>query len=162
MLKDLISCAVYLAVIGIVNFFFGRIIPKGWLDAEKFPFKSFKFEKNGRIYDRVKVKKWQNKVPDMSRLFRRLMPEKKFAKLKEDSKNLTVMIAETCIAEFIHVLLFIEGFGCVFLWKGIWGWIVTAVYNIFGNVTFIIIQRYNRPRLKACQKAAARAGLRTA
>lgn len=161
MLKKLLSCAAYLAVIGIVNFFVGRIIPKGWLNADKFPFKSFKFEKNGKIYDALKVKKWQNRVPDMSRLFRKLMPEKKFSKLKEDAVNLMVMISETCIAELIHVLLFIEGFGCVFLWKG-WGWLVTALYNIFGNVTFIIIQRYNRPRLKACAAAAERAGLQCA
>lgn len=159
MIKKFILCCIYLAVLGIAGFFLGRILPKNWFHADKFPYKCRRFEKNGRIYDRINIKKWQNKLPDMSRIFKKLMPEKKFAHLKNDAKNLALMIQETCIAEFIHKMLFILGFGCVFIMEGAWGWIIAAVYNLAGNVPFILIQRYNRPRLVACSNAAKRAQL---
>ena len=69
------------------------------------------------------------------------------------------MIQETCIAEWIHELLILIGFGCVFLWKGIGGWIVSLLYAL-GNLPYIIIQRYNRPKfiglLKRLQAKEAR------
>ena len=49
--------------------------------------------------------------------------------------------------EFIHVLLSILGFGAVFIVGGAWGWIISIVYFLAGNLPYIIIQRYNRPRL---------------
>ena len=58
------------------------------------------------------------------------------------------MIQETCIAEFVHIVLFVLGFGCVLIWEGPGGWMAAAVYNLLGNVPFILIQRYNRPRLQ--------------
>ena len=154
MLKGFISCFIYLAAIGILSFFLGRILPKHWFHADAFPFKSFAFEKNGRIYDKILVKKWQNKVPDMSRIFPGLMREKKFSGGERDASALPLMLEETCIAETIHWLLFILGFGCIFLWRGGWGIAVAIIYDLLGNVTFIIIQRYNRPRLMACLTAA--------
>ena len=57
------------------------------------------------------------------------------------------MLQETCVAEFIHVLLSILGFGAVFIVGGAWGWIISIVYFLAGNLPYIIIQRYNRPRL---------------
>lgn len=154
MLEGFLKCFIYLALIGTVCFFLGRILPKEWFKAECFPFRSFKFEKNGRIYEKVKVKKWQNKVPDMSRVFPGLMHEKKFSDRQRDTESLPLMLQETCIAEAIHWMLFILGFGCIFLWPGGWGIAVSIVYNILGNLTFIVIQRYNRPRLAACLAAA--------
>ena len=35
----------------------------------------------------------------------------------------------------------------LFLWKSVWSWLLWLVYNLLGNVSFILIQRYNRPRL---------------
>ena len=29
----------------------------------------------------------------------------------------------------------------------VWSWVLWLVYNLLGNVSFILIQRYNRPRL---------------
>lgn len=156
MIKGLLKCFIYLAAVGIASFILGRILPKSWFNSDAFPYKSFKFENNGRIYDKLQIRKWQKKVPDMSRLFKKLMPEKKFTDREKDVEKLPLMIQETCVAEFIHWLLFILGWGCVFLWSGIWGWIVAIVYNLVGNVPFIIIQRYNRPRLKQVMKMAVK------
>ena len=35
----------------------------------------------------------------------------------------------------------------LFLGKSVWSWALWLVYNLLGNVSFILIQRYNRPRL---------------
>ena len=35
-----------------------------------------------------------------------------------------------------------------FLWRSGWAALLWLVYNVLGNVSFIVIQRYNRPRLQ--------------
>ena len=66
----------------------------------------------------------------------------------ETFSDLPRMIQETCVAEMIHVLLSLTGLGCLVIWQGIGGVLVTAVYILLGNLPFILIQRYNRPRLQ--------------
>ena len=48
----------------------------------------------------------------------------------------------------VHNLLNIAGLWLLNLWEGIGGVIVYLVYVLLGNLPFIIVQRYNRPRLK--------------
>jgi len=81
----------------------------------------------------------------MSKIFPKLMPPKKM--VDTDKKSLLRMIQETCTAELIHMILCLTGLYCIRLWPGSGG-IVLAVLNIvLFNLPFILIQRYNRPRL---------------
>ena len=66
------------------------------------------------------------------------------------------MIEETCVAEFIHFLLILLGFYALRLWPGTGGAVFTAVYILLGNLPFLIIQRYNRPRLQKLLAAQQR------
>ena len=91
-----LKCAVYLALTGTVGFFVGRIIPKSWLKPEKGWFRSFKFEKNGGVYEKLGIRKWQHKVPDMSRILPFLLPAK--ALTGDYGQRLPTMIRETCVA----------------------------------------------------------------
>lgn len=146
-----LQCFAYLAGVGTLSFFIGRILPGKWFRSEAFPYRCYEWEK--KFYQCLRIRKWHNKLPDMSRLFPRLMPEKR---LREDyPEKLPVLIRETCIAELIHVLLCIAGFVCVRIWKGKGGWIMSILFCL-GNLPFIMIQRYNRPRLERiymrCQK----------
>ena len=68
------------------------------------------------------------------------------------------MIQETCVAELTHVLLSVCGLYALRLWPGAGGVLITAVYILFGNVPFIIIQRYNRPRLQRLEAMQRRKG----
>ncbi len=141
---ELFGCLIYLAAVGLVSFIVGRLIPRGILDENSFPFRAFEFEEGGRIYDKIGIKNWMNRLPDMSRIFPQIMPTKKLdGKMIE---KLPVMIKETCMAELIHLLLIPSGFVCLFIWRGIGGVIITAAYEIF-NFLFVLIQRYTRPRL---------------
>lgn len=143
---ELVICASYFAFTGTLSFFIGRLIPKSLFKYDDFPFKSFDFEKDGKIYTKLSVQKWQNKVPDMSRLFKKLMPAKNLSG-GIDCTRLSIMIKETCVAEAVHFILCVTGLFCFKILSGIKGALVYAIYVLLGNIPFIIIQRYNRPRL---------------
>lgn len=139
------TCVIYLIATGVFAFFVGRIMPKKWFRADVFPYRAYQFEDGGRIYNKLHIREWQNKVPDMSRILPMIMPAKN---LSGDYKSrLPRMLQETCVAELIHWLLCITGLHCLKLYPGMGGIIIVFLYIVIFNLPFIIIQRYNRPRL---------------
>ncbi len=152
----MLKCLIYLAAMGIISFLLGRMLPYHWLDEAKFPFKIFAVERDGKIYEKIGVRKWQNKIPDMSKIVPNLMPAKQLN--GNVPGKLPVMIKETCVAELIHVLLGIAGLYCLVLWKGMGGIWMTILYEI-GNLPFIVVQRYNRPRMVKLLDSYRRRGL---
>ena len=150
-----LRCAVYAAVIGCLSFLLGRIIPGSWFQPDQFPFRCMRWEQGGSFYNRVfKIRRWQAKVPDMSKILPGMMPAKKIT--SDFQGNLPRMIVETCIAEWIHVLLCLLSFPCLWLWPGAGGAVFMALYILIGNLPFILIQRYNRPRLVSLQNRMMR------
>lgn len=142
---DFLRCVFYLAINGFLFFAIGRVMPKGWLHSDRAPFKSFAFEKDGKIYEKIGIKHWQNKVPDMSRILPWAMPAKKVT--GDFPERLPVMLQETCVAELIHWILCIVSAGCIRIWRGAGGVLIFLIACVILNLPFIIIQRYNRPRL---------------
>ena len=149
-----VKCLVYIIALGVVSFVTGRLLPKRWFKSDCFPFRCN--EKEKKLYKALRVKDWQNKVPDMSRVFTKLMPAKKLN--AGTLADIPRMLEETCVAEFIHVVLSVLGLTCLWLWPGFGGAVVTLVYILLGNVPFIIIQRYNRPRLQRLLARRSRGG----
>lgn len=147
---NLLKCAIYLALTGIAGFFIGRIIPKGWLKPEKGWFRSFAFERSGAVYEKLGIRKWHKRLPDMSRILPFMMPAKNLSGNYEE--RLPVMIQETCIAEIVHIAVSILGLRCLWMWPGVGGIIVTIINIGLLNLPFIMIQRYNRPRLLRLQQ----------
>lgn len=143
-MNDFWACLIYLALIGVILFIVGRVLPKQKFSFEKFPFCAFPIEDGGKIYQKIGVHKWKDGFPDMSRILPFLMPSKKLPKAVT-AEQIELMIQETCVAEWIHGLLSVLGFGCVFIWKSMGGWIVSVLY-LFGNLPYMVIQRYNRPK----------------
>ena len=141
----LLKCAVCCAVAGTVGFFFGRLISKYPLRPDKGLFHCYAFEKNGALYEKLNIRKWQTKVPDMSRILPFLMPPKNLS--GDYAQRLPVMIRETCVAEITHITVSILGLRCLIIWPGMGGVTVTAIFILLLNVPYILIQRYNRPRL---------------
>lgn len=139
-----LKCFIYLTSVGMLAFFAGRFIPKSWINPDIFPYKTCRFENDGRFYEQFGVRKWQTKVLDMSKIFPKIIPQKKINGNLQDS--LPLMIKETCIAELIHWILFIPVLYCLSLWEGLGGVIIVTLYELF-NIPYIMIQRYNRPRL---------------
>lgn len=139
------KCFWFLLCMSGVGFLVGRAMPKRWFKWDRFPYKELKIENGGQIYKKLMVHRWHKHVPDMSRIFKK-MPRKGInGMVKEDT--IVLMTQETCIAECTHWVLALLGFSCVFIWPGIGGVIVSLIYLFMGHLPYILIQRYNRPRL---------------
>ena len=143
-MKECIICLFYAAGLGVVSFFLGRLLPKRWLHPDKFPFRTYAWE--DQLWRALQIRKWQAKMPDMSRLFKKLMPEKRLT--QNTAQDLPLMIQETCVAELTHGLLCFAGLALLKIWRGPGGVILCVIYIVFGNLPFLLIQRYNRPRLQ--------------
>ena len=81
-------CFLYLIISGIIIFLIGRIFPRKWIKEHKFPFKSFAFEKNGNIYEKLNVKKWKTRLPDASTIIHKVLP--KFMPVKRIKTSATI------------------------------------------------------------------------
>ena len=109
------------------------------------PYSAFRWEHKGAVYQRLGIRHWQSRIPDMSRILPGIMPAKKISG-PVSRLQLETMLRETCVAEWIHALLGLLGFGCLRLWPGPGGVMVSVLY-LLGNLPFILVQRFNRPRL---------------
>lgn len=131
---------------GIALFIAGQLMPRRWFDFDAFPYMDFAWEKGGAIYEKLKVRAWKDRVPDMSRIIPNMV--KKKAALARDAEAMERLVRETCVAECVHVLLII--IICPMIGAAIGGWLGAACAFIYaaGNMLFVAIQRYNRPRLR--------------
>ncbi len=140
----LLMSIVYVAVIGILAHYIGESMPRGWFSENKFPYRIYAFEKNGRIYEKIGIRSWKTKLPDMSRIMRDMLPKR--VTFDATSESVGALLKETCVAEFIHQCLCVLSIGIYFIWKNSTGVVLMFVF-IFCNIPFILIQRYNRPHL---------------
>ena len=59
---------------------FGYLVPRERIDAYRFPYNSFSWERDGALYDKIKVRRWKNRVPDMSKYLDFLYPKAIFSR----------------------------------------------------------------------------------
>ena len=57
------------------------------------------------------------------------------------------VLLETCVAECVHWALMPLSLPILAIWQSSWCILLYIGYNLLGNLPFILIQRYNRPRL---------------
>ena len=141
-----VKCAVYLIFLGLIFFAAGRLMSKMPLPVNCKLFQSLPFENEGRVYNKLKVKEWKGCVPDMSRILPSVMPPKRVS-INDGVPTLELLLKETCIAEITHELLCFFGFVCTLIWRGLGGFCASLIYML-GNLPYIIIQRFNRPKLR--------------
>lgn len=139
-----IYAVLYIAALGILSHFFGQALPRARFDAGRFPYRAAKWENGGKVYEKLGIKHWKDHLPDMSKIMPDMV-KKKMSAVKE--QGMDVLIEETCVAECVHWTLIVLSLGIFAFWRDAWAVVFWLVYNILGNLPFIIIQRYNRPRL---------------
>ena len=144
---EFLYCLIYLLFISVFIYVIGRIYPRKYIFENAFPFNSFAFEKQGKIYDKINIKKWKTKLPDASLVMCKIFPKHILKKRIDKKTCIPLLIKETCVAEATHFFACIFGFGCTYIWRKNGGFILSVAYAI-ANIPFILIQRYNRPRLK--------------
>ncbi len=141
---NLFKLAFCYIVVGSISFFIGQALPRRNFDYQSFPYHPFSWEKDGRIYLKFRIQYWKDKLPDMSRYITTVFRKKITVMRSPD--YLQDLIAETCVAEAVHWgLVFVSPVYMVLL-DGPLG-SVGALLFALGNLPFIVIQRYNRPRL---------------
>ena len=92
-----------------------------------------------KLYDKIKVKKWKKHLPTFT-------PE--YFNLKE--RSVPEIIEATCQAEVVHEVIMLFCFVPVIfsVWFGSLGvFLITSCASFLFDGIFVIIQRYNRPRL---------------
>jgi len=146
-MRQYLIFAVIVLVLGGLSGSLGQLIPRAWFHYEKKPFAPHSFEKEGHFYEKTfHIQKWKDFAFDLSQAFPGMVPKK--MKAKPSTEDLKVMLQETCRAEVVHVLLIIAG--NLLFWHFMEGWprIVGMVLYTISNLGSLMIQRYNRPRLK--------------
>lgn len=120
-------------------------IPDYYFTQKKGWFKSFNWEKEGQFWeDFLHIRQWKDALPDSSSLFKSAFNKKKIA--CSDKESLEKFVIETQRAEWTHWFSMLPA-PLFFIWNPVWaGWLM-ILYALIANLPFIIIQRYNRPRL---------------
>ncbi len=142
----LFNSFLYVGALGIAAHFVGEAFDRDRFNENAYPFACRKWEDGGRIYRRLGVRRWKDKMPDMSRILPDMFPKKL---TEADSVEMVRrLIKETCVAEFIHnclSILFFIGIWIIYdcTLKGF----ALGTFAVVCNLPYVIIQRYNRPML---------------
>jgi len=109
-------------------------------------FQTARWERGGQIYqDWFKVKSWKGKIPSLGAKTVKSYDLKTVRQMSLD--ELRLWVKESCRAELCHWALIVPGF-LFFLWNDVLvAWIMVA-YAFANNLIPIIMQRYNRPRVR--------------
>lgn len=144
-MKELFLSICYTGITGLISFFVGAALPRHWFHAEKPPFAAYRFEKEGKIYEYLNIKKWKGEIIDMSKIMNNILPKKVSVSAK--LKDIQALISETCVAEAVHWWLCLISAANYWIWQSAEG-ILIWILCIIGNMPFILVQRYNRPHLQ--------------
>ena len=141
----ILRAVLLMAGAGVLSVVIGEALPRRWFDPQKPFWRGYAWERGGRIYRRLGVQVWKDRMPDVSRALPSAV--KKKAALTRTADGMERLVRETCEAEFIHwALILLVSPLLPVLCGGAVGGIAAALYAA-GNLVFVVIQRYNRPRL---------------
>lgn len=138
-------CFLYIAAIGIASHFIGNALPRRWFHPDQFPYRSAPWEQDGAVYRKIGIQRWKDKLPDTSRVSPGMV--RKEVSARPTPESLETLILETCVAECVHGVLILCSLPVLAICPGVGGWIVWGLC-ILGNFPFMLIQRYNRPRME--------------
>lgn len=102
------------------------------------------WERDGRIYERIGIRRWKDALPEAGALFRGGVSKRHTT--GRDTDSLARFAAETRRAELVHwgVAAITPAFA---LWNPLPLFAAMAAYGVLANAPFIAIQRYNRARI---------------
>lgn len=143
-LNQLITAIKYVALIGILAHVLGEALPRRWFHWDRFPYRAFSWEREGRIYEAIGIRRWKDHLPDKSKHTKKTFTKQ--MKGHDSIDGLVHFLQETCVAECVHWCLLFLSFPLYSYVPTVFGAAVTALYAL-SNLPFILIQRYNRPRL---------------
>lgn len=118
------------------------LIPPRWLETETFVTRCRPFEHDGRLYDRLRVRRWKNRLPESNSLGRAPRSSKRTL---TGRSSVPGFVVETRRAEYVHWAILSAG-PCFFVWSPAWVARTMTLFGIGFNLPFIAVQRFNRAR----------------
>lgn len=118
--------------------------PLRWFEHDTWVTRPRRWERDGRAYERLRIRRWKDRVPEAGDVFRGGVSKRGVPRAADG--GLVRLAAETRRAEWGHLLC--ASCGPLFaLWNPLPVAAVMVVYGVAVNVPFIAIQRYNRVRI---------------
>jgi glycosyl-4,4'-diaponeurosporenoate acyltransferase len=119
--------------------------PEKWLDPSRNFFHSFPWEKEGSIYQKLfHVCNWKNFIPDGSKVYRGAFSIKHLP--SHDSSYLLRWLKESDRSELCRWFMIFPS--VFFFWNNETGGWLMVLYAFLNNLVPIILQRFNRPRMR--------------
>lgn len=135
----------------VVRILIDPYLPAAWFDPQRPMYRTHDWEEHGRIYRRLQIDRWKDRLPSFTR--RGALSKKRLT--TSDPEYLHKFVVETCRAESNHVRAVLSVV-VMKLWTPLPSWLFVLAIAALGNLPFILIQRYNRPRLQRALEAARR------
>lgn len=147
------NVAVWIGICVAVGWVAG-LVPPSWLATDTFVTRIRPFERNGRFYDRLRIRRWKNRLPESNSLGSAPRPSKR---VLIGRSAVPAYMIETRRAEYVHWAIMLAG-PCFHLWSPTWVARIMTVFGIGFNLPFIAVQRFNRARAVRSGTAVIRAG----
>ena len=114
------------------------------------------WERRGRAYERLHIRRWKDRLPELGAVFRGGVSKRSLR--SAGTPDLERFGRETRRAELVHWAIPIVT--PVFaLWNPPWLLLAMAAYAVIANLPCLLVQRYNRGRLlRLIERRARRAG----
>lgn len=136
--------------IGLLAHFVGEALPRRWFHGEAKPFRPYAWEQSGAVYQKLGIQKWKTRLPDKSVVVKGC--ERKRIETDMSYGHFQRLVQETCVAETVHWALLIISPVLLAVMTPPYSVVFTLLYGL-SNIPFIMIQRYNRPRLlRLCRR----------
>lgn len=137
---------VFLFLLHMISSYAATLLPRRFFNPSSWICRERKWEKKGRIYQKFfKVKSWKDRLPDGAALFKRGFAKKHL--LSRDAEYISSFIIETCRGELAHwSVIILSPLSFVYTWW--WGGVIIVLYALSASLPCIIVQRYNRIRLR--------------
>lgn len=110
---------------------------KKYINYKQWLFKERKFEK--KLYKKLKVKEWKGNALTYN-------PET-FSLKKHSLKDIANTMAKSEVDHWINEAISISTIFFSLIWGQFWIFFISAIFAMLFDSQFIIIQRYNRPRI---------------
>jgi len=120
-------------------------LPDRYYNYRNWIYKERKWEKNGEFYQQMfKVKRWKKHMPEIADFINSVFSKKSIKEF--DNAYIEKYLLESCRAEFAHWCIIFSSVMFLF-YAGTAAFIYMFLISVLIDVPFIIIQRYNRPRI---------------
>ena len=151
-------CAVLWPSFHLLAGYVAQRLPLAWLTRWPMISASYGWEHGGRCYEWLRIRAWKDHLPEAGGLLRDGFAKRQLASAELD--YLDRFARETSRAEFGHWLTWALAL-TFFLWTPWWMGVFMLIYAGVINLPFILIQRYNRARLRRLMQRRRRANTRT-